>query len=414
MSTADSDWMLRNELARRTGTRAEDWFLVFKARYGMEVVFRSLARSMPADRRSVLTQLYTCCTAVDPIIEAGLTPRYVDIDPDTLSLDREGLSRAVEKQTPAAVVLQHTFGIMDGKEAQDRVGFLRRAVPDALVVEDCAHCVGSMSTDGDGSPLADVSIFSFGVEKILPDTRFGGAVWVSPRMDRRGVAGLRKGIVSGLSTLPVPSRRLQKATRSFIMQNRILSHLPAGMGAWGRRILLDRGLYEPAISALERRGKLQYQPLGSTDWINQRALDDLRGLEGNREVRRRDVSAYWRTVAPLARAGKVFVPAYAIASDQGTVLPLLRFPVVVRDSALSDRIVSQVRSRTGVFADRWYRPLLLPGVDDPQAYGMPSEDDLKSMYPQTWRISQGIVTFPTDVEEGKAVDAMRVLLAALS
>ncbi|MGO1346267.1 MAG: hypothetical protein ACTMHZ_04105, partial [Bifidobacterium psychraerophilum] len=35
---------LGSELARRTGTQAEDWYPVFKARYGMSIVFEELRR----------------------------------------------------------------------------------------------------------------------------------------------------------------------------------------------------------------------------------------------------------------------------------------------------------------------------------------------------------------------------------
>ena len=52
---------LREALASRTGTRPEDWFPVFKARYGMQVAFDAV-RSVrgdgspscsPAARRSI-------------------------------------------------------------------------------------------------------------------------------------------------------------------------------------------------------------------------------------------------------------------------------------------------------------------------------------------------------------------------
>ena len=48
---------LREALASRTGTRPEDWFPVFKARYGMQVAFVATARCSPscspAARRSI-------------------------------------------------------------------------------------------------------------------------------------------------------------------------------------------------------------------------------------------------------------------------------------------------------------------------------------------------------------------------
>ena len=76
---------LREALASRTGTRPEDWFPVFKARYGMQVAFDAV-RSVRGDG-SVLTQLFTCCTAVDPIVVSGLRPRYADVGADTMGID---------------------------------------------------------------------------------------------------------------------------------------------------------------------------------------------------------------------------------------------------------------------------------------------------------------------------------------
>ena len=54
---------LRRQLAERTGTCAKDWYVVFKPRYGMEVVFEVLRELRGGG--SVVTQLMTCCTAVD-------------------------------------------------------------------------------------------------------------------------------------------------------------------------------------------------------------------------------------------------------------------------------------------------------------------------------------------------------------
>ena len=78
---------LRDAFAQRTGTQAEDWHLVFKARYGMRETFSAL-RGIHGDGE-VVTTLFTGCTAVDSIIAAGLTPRYATINPATLGMDAE-------------------------------------------------------------------------------------------------------------------------------------------------------------------------------------------------------------------------------------------------------------------------------------------------------------------------------------
>ena len=64
---------LREALARRSHTDAADWFPVFKARYGLSEVMRLLAdRATTTGDDTVITQLFTCCTAVVPMVDAGM------------------------------------------------------------------------------------------------------------------------------------------------------------------------------------------------------------------------------------------------------------------------------------------------------------------------------------------------------
>src|SRR5690606_599882 len=190
MSRHPQDATATRMLADRTGTDPADWFLVFKARYGMEVVFRALAGTRgPGD---VVTQVFTCSTAVDPILVAGLRPVYAEVSPATVAIDPDRLAVGPDTR---AVVLQNTFGIVDSAGAR-RLRDAARSVG-ALLVEDSAHCVTRLARDADGSPVADVSFHSFGVEKMLP-TRFGGAVWVSPALD----PALRSAVVTALDALP--------------------------------------------------------------------------------------------------------------------------------------------------------------------------------------------------------------------
>ena len=182
-----SDLAVRQMLAARSGTRPEDWHLTFKARQAMRVACDAIAT---AGGREVATQLFTCCTAVDPITSAGLVPRFCDIDPDTLAIPT---TLAGE---PSAVMLQHTCGLM-APEADAALASTARA-RGAVVLEDCAHCVGRLAVDAEGKPLADLSFHSFGVEKMLP-THFGGAVWVNPGF---AATSLGADVVARLEELP--------------------------------------------------------------------------------------------------------------------------------------------------------------------------------------------------------------------
>ncbi|MCM3535644.1 MULTISPECIES: DegT/DnrJ/EryC1/StrS family aminotransferase [Cellulosimicrobium] len=389
MSRHPQDATATRMLADRTGTDPADWFLVFKARYGMEVVFRALAEARgPGD---VVTQVFTCSTAVDPVLVAGLRPVYAEVSPATVAIDPDRL--AVGPGT-RAVVLQNTFGIVDEPAAR-RLRDAARSVG-ALLVEDSAHCVGRLARDADGTPVADVSFHSFGVEKLLP-TRFGGAVWVSPALD----PALRAATVAALDALPVVGPRLDLAARSFRTQVRVLNRLPGAAAGKVRGALTAVGAYEPAIAPVENRGGLAHPPQRPSAWVVDRMVDALRS-SGDTEARRAD------TVAEYVRglSGVVEVPA-----GIGERAPLVRFPFFAPDAATADRLVAELTA-AGFYVGKWYRPALFPGPDDPAVYGYTPGDPALAT---TEDLVARVVNLPTTVGVATArrlVEAVRSALGA--
>lgn len=384
---------LREVLAARTNTCADDWFCVFKARYGMQVVLRC-ARELHGDGE-VITQLFTCCTTVDAICASGLTPRYEDISRATFALDPARV--ATDAQT-RAVVAQHTFGIIN--ERADAA--LRDAAhaAGALLMEDNAHCVGRLSRDAQGEPLADVSVHSFGVEKVVPDTYFGGAIWVNPHMPD---AELRARIVAALESLPPVGEKLARAAHDYRNQVRILTRLPGKASARMRERLTASGAFEPAVSEAELNAHLPLEPMLPSDWVAERATDGVRRLDSIEERRRACVDAYVEAFAAVPDTADLLLPAN-LASLKGQ--PLLRFPVSLGTAALSDRARNKVAS-LGFYAVPWYRPLLFPGVNDLAAYGW---DGTTQAWPEAdawWRGSLGL---PTDIEPNQAREVARAVL----
>ena len=172
MDRTEREASIARIMAERTGTRPEDWYCVYRARHGMLAACEAVRATIGEGH--VVTQLLTCCTAVDPILAAGLIPRYGEVSADTASLDSAALPL---DSSVRAVMLQHTFGLVDDGASRRIASAAHEA--GALVFEDCAHGVARMAKGPDGSPLADVSFHSFGVEKML-HAQFGGAVWVNP------------------------------------------------------------------------------------------------------------------------------------------------------------------------------------------------------------------------------------------
>ncbi|QIK83637.1 DegT/DnrJ/EryC1/StrS family aminotransferase [Sanguibacter sp. HDW7] len=383
------------ELARRTGTEPGDWFLVHKARYGMEVVLRALAEHRGAG--DVVTQILTCATAVDPILVAGHAAVHADVDPGSLAIDPARLD--VGERT-RAVVLQHTFGIVDDAAARG----LRAAADGigALLLEDSAHCVGRMARDAAGRPYADVSIHSFGVEKML-STRFGGAIWVAPDLVDGALGDLLR---ARLGALPVVGRRLDLLARAYRTQIRVLNRLPQRVARTLRGGLVRAGLLDPAIAPVEMRGGLPYSPSAPSAWMTAQVAAALPGLAADEERRAACVTAYVE-----ALAGIVEIPSAILDGVRaGEPSPLVRLPLLARDEAAAERLLAELGSAR-VHAGRWYRPALFPGVEDPATYGYtPGDPTLTTSEDAISRL----VNLPTNVTVERAREIAAVVRDVVS
>lgn len=391
---------LRRALAERTSTNASDWYPVFKARQGMKVVFDQVAQGLrPGARAEVLTQLFTCCTAVDPIMAAGLVPAYGDISPHTLALDIRALPLT---ERTRVVMLQHTFGICD----QRADVALRDAAHawGAILVEDCAHCAGRLSKDASASPIADVSVHSFGVEKMMP-THFGGAVWLNPDMSN---AALRERIARALDGLPEVDAARARAARLYLNEIRVLNHLPHALSRPLRAQLESAGLFEPAISDVELAGGLGSEPALPDAWVSRQACQAVRALSSNEARRGVAVTAY-----ASALEGVSATPGSADWVCRGglsTSQPLLQLGVFLNDPQAAKEAIGRLRGE-GIYAQPWYRPLLFPGVTDERAYGIQGGmRRLLERLPVTRACSEGAVCLPTDVAPSKARHALDLAL----
>lgn len=370
---------VRVQLAEITGTKAEDWFLFFRARHGMEAVFNALREHR--GEGSVVTQAYTCITAVNPIVAAGLKPVYADVSADSVSI-----SEVNYPEDAKAIVLQHTFGIIDDKNVS-------RIISDAkkqhiLTVEDSAHCVGSMARDENG-PLADVSIHSFGGEKLLP-TNFGGAIWLNPALDQE----LRAGMINNFEkadALPFSGRF---AARTYRDQVRLFARVPLYRPI--RNLLTRLGFFLPPIAQCERRGKNDLSPKLPSKWVRSSMDKALNDYDRYFDMRVKACAVYLRKLK-----GKIEIPALVDGTQ-----PLVRMPLYVPQERGAEDLFSAVRA-AGFYPGRWYRPALFPGPDNPKIYNLdPELSDL----PVTKDLVSRALNLPTDVNEAQAEKIADVVL----
>lgn len=368
-------------MAELTNTEPRDWFAVFKARHGMLVALQ--AAGAATGRSEVLTQLFTCVTAVDPILAAGLVPRYVDISEASLAIDP---ALAHPDERTCAVVAQHTFGIVNNEQTRA----LRDAAHavGALLLEDSAHCVGRMACDENGTPLADVSVHSFGVEKVLPGVYFGGAVWVNPQME----PALRAKVCAAFSALPELDVRTDRACRRYRNQMRVYTRIPLGVSQAMRACETKRGTFEPAVADEERRGLVHHDPCLPSAWVADQVAAALDDIAANEAQRKACVVAYLEAFGTDSDSCPLMMPSdvRGLASDQ----PLLRVPIFFDTTEQAERAIAAT-AELGHYAQGWPRPLLLPGVLDSAQYGL---QDGMDAWPRSTRLSAGVVGLPTDID----------------
>ena len=119
----------------------------------------------------VITVAHTAVATVTAIELCGATPRLVDIDPVTYTLDPTHLAAAITPRT-RAIVPVHLYG---APADLDAILAVARA-HGLLVVEDCAQAHGARTRGRAVGTLGDAAAFSFYPTKNLGALGDGGAV----------------------------------------------------------------------------------------------------------------------------------------------------------------------------------------------------------------------------------------------
>jgi lipid II:glycine glycyltransferase (peptidoglycan interpeptide bridge formation enzyme)/dTDP-4-amino-4,6-dideoxygalactose transaminase len=364
------------KLSKITNTDAKDWFLVYKARFGMETVYRAIYEIY--GRSTVATQAMTCVVAVNPIIAAGLTPKYIDVSRKTLSIDYKKIKEA------KVIVAQNTFGIMNNvaelKKASDRLG--------AIIVEDSAHCIGRMCWDKLDNPIADISIHSFGIDKIIPDAKFGGAVCINPKMkDQKLATAIKK----RLNDLPTLGQKKSLVARLYTPTLKVVNRLPKK--EFLKSGLTRIGFYEPPVANAELSGDMDGLAAKPSPWMLKNMLKGMETLESNYSHRLKITKEYLKIL------GDTFeIPDAAKETPQ----PLLRLPILLPKNLNAEEIGANMR-KDGYFVGKWYRPVLFPGVEDEKIYGLEIGETTRDVVAR-------IANLPTNVSLEKAQEIATELI----
>ncbi len=319
-------------------------------------------------RTEVLLPGYTCPSVAKVVVDAGLTPRLVDLDPMTLTYMEGGVALAVGPQTLAVMVV-HPFGlpvdVAEARAAADAVG--------AVMVEDAAQALGARLDGRAVGMHGAAGLYSFGPGK--PLALGGGGM----------VATSDEGLAQALAA--------------------VWATLPGAAGAWPwARMALFRLAFQPSLWWLATRLGAQRVGDQEASWgytltgfapaqaaVGLRLLPRLDAINAQRRRRAQ------RLTAALADLPPITLTRHAGGAADATYL---RFPLLAATPALADALEQRLWA-AGIGVGRMYRrtlPEFFPQLAGPRL-------------PGAERVATTLLTLPTNHHvQDRDLDRMAALV----
>ncbi|MFC1629904.1 aminotransferase class I/II-fold pyridoxal phosphate-dependent enzyme, partial [Patescibacteria group bacterium] len=134
--------------------------------------FLAILSSLGLEKNSeVLLQAFTCNAVPNPIIWSELKPVYVDCNEQTFNINIKDLKRKITPQS-RAVVAQHTFGLP--ADTDEILEVCRQN--NLILIEDCAHSLGSEYKKEKVGTFGKAAFFSFSRDKVISSVYGGMAI----------------------------------------------------------------------------------------------------------------------------------------------------------------------------------------------------------------------------------------------
>jgi aminotransferase EvaB len=139
---------------------------------GTDALELAIKAVMPDGRSSVLTAGNAGAYTSTATTRAGFSPRYADVDPDSLCLTAESVKESLNDPTIGVVVVTHLYGYL-GDAAALRALCDERGM---ALVEDCAQSIGAARDGHAAGSIGHAGTISFYPTKNLGAIGDGGAV----------------------------------------------------------------------------------------------------------------------------------------------------------------------------------------------------------------------------------------------
>lgn len=288
----------------------------------------------------VLLQGFTCSSAVIPILESKAKPVFVDID-NTLNLDPKDLERKITHNSKA-IMIQHTFGCP--AKIKEILDIARKN--NLLLIEDCAHALGSKYDGKFCGTFGDIAFFSFGRDKMISSV-FGGMVVINNNDLVKRVEYFKNG-------LEYPSNLwiFQQLLHPILVNYLVLpSYRFPRFGRLILGLLHKTKLLSKAVYSNEKKGKMsKHFPKKFGNVFALLALNQLRKIDRLSAHRKKIALFYEKELRK-----NNFHPIFLNEENEGAIF--MRYPILVEDS---DRLLEQARKRRILLNDGWRKSPVVP------------------------------------------------------
>lgn len=325
-----------------------------------------LLSSVIKSKDEVITQAFTCLAVPNAILWANGKPIFADIEKDTYNIDPKDLIKKITKKT-RAVIVQHTFGI------PARIKEIKAICKkhDILLLEDCAHSLGTRVDSKLVGTFGDGAIFSFNQDKIVSGVNGGALLINNP--------ALAKSFSDKQFKLNKPS--IGETYRALLhpilwgIATPIYETLSMGKAlvfiAW------KLGILKNTITPSEEKGKM---PEGLLEDLSepqlQLILQGLQRLEKDNKRRREIAKRYKKELTNLVihpTESKLAEPVY------------LRYPIQVDNP---QKLLIAARKK-GIILGRWYLTPIFPDATVVKDYYKIGQ------CPVAQRVGEHVINLPT-------------------
>ena len=288
-------------------------FLTSSGKAALTLILQALHHIYP-DRDEVLIPAFTCYSVPSAIVRAGLKIRLCDINPETLDLDFAKLEHTLQsKDKLLAIVSQHLFGL------PANIVKVKRILGDSRipVIEDAAQAMGNFIDNQHLGTLGDIGFFSLGRGKAFSTVEGGIIVTNSNKT--------AKTLRDNIQKLPA----LSVATTSKLIAYALaLSALTKPSLFWIPKLIpglkLGKTIYDPQFPMKQFS---QFQAGLAHNWCKRISLFQ--------SARKKNV-LYWEKA--LGRFPWI-QPILTNKKSLEMTLPLLRFPVLIKDVSHRDALL---------------------------------------------------------------------------